>query len=332
MAGTEDDVARSARGASVAALAIAVALLWACWPALRVMAERWSADPRYAHGYLVPAFSAYLAWHRREMAPSAWSPSWWGLVPLLVGAAMQLAGGYIFFGWLEAAAVVLMTSGAILVIGGWPAWRWAWPSVAFLAFMLPLPYRLETAMAGPLQTVATKASTFLLQTVGLTAVSDGNVIYMDGGPIEVVEACGGLGMLFTFVAMSAGAAILIRRPLLDRAIVLASAVPIALAANVARITGTGVMHELVSSKAAGVLFHDLAGWLMMPLALGLMAAELALLGRLLVPVSLPATATVAVVDAGAPGRRGGKAKRGSAATRDASATTEEAIKRALRAR
>ena len=40
-------------------------LLWSLWPALAAMADRWSSDPRYAHGYFVPMFSLALLWMRR---------------------------------------------------------------------------------------------------------------------------------------------------------------------------------------------------------------------------------------------------------------------------
>ena len=74
--------------------------------------------------------------------------------------------------------------------------------------------------------------------------------------------------------------LLIRRPLWEKGLVLLSAVPIALACNVARITLTGVLHEKVGSGVANIVFHDLAGWIMMPLALGILALELSLLSRL----------------------------------------------------
>ena len=51
-----------------------------------------------------------------------------------------------------------------------------------------------------------------------------------------------------------------------------------------RITVTGVLHQTVGSKIANAVFHDLAGWLMMPLALGVLWLELRLLERLFVPV------------------------------------------------
>jgi hypothetical protein len=53
---------------------------------------------------------------------------------------------------------------------------------------------------------------------------------------------------------------------------LVSAVPIALIANVTRITVTGVLHVSVGGEIAHAVFHDWAGWFMMPLALGLFGA------------------------------------------------------------
>ena len=40
--------------------------------------------------------------------------------------------------------------------------KWAWPAIAFLIFMIPLPWRLEKALGPPLQYLATLASTYTL--------------------------------------------------------------------------------------------------------------------------------------------------------------------------
>ena len=121
-----------------------------------------------------------------------------------------------------------------------------------------------------------------MQTLGLSAVSEGNIIYTDHGQIGVAEACNGLGMLYMFLAFAVGAALLVRRPAVDRALIVLSAAPIALAANVARIILTGVLHETLGQGAAHAFYHDLAGWLMMPLAVAALLAELGLLALLLV--------------------------------------------------
>jgi len=259
------------------------------------MAQKWAADPQYSHSYLVPLFSLYLLWHGRAYAMrTAAGPSWWGVPLIATGVVLRLAGAYVYFDWLEAVSLLpLLAGGALLLGGGW-ALRWSWPAVAFLAFMVPLPFRIETALSQPLQRVATQVSTYVLQLIGRPAFAEGNVIIVGDARIGVVEACNGLGMMLLFFAMSTAVAIVSRRSLIERILIIASAVPIAIAANVARVTVTSFVHDVLGSRWADVVFHDLAGWLMMPLALGMMWVELWLLGRLIVNVEGPTRKVVPI--------------------------------------
>jgi exosortase len=267
----------------VGALALA-ALLWAFGPVLSALAHRWGHDARYSHGWLVPLFSLYLLGSRSDrLAPGACRPSWWGLPVLLAGLGLAAAGTYVYFDWLNCLSLVLCLAGLVVALGGRAALAWAWPAVAFLLFMLPLPFRLEVALAHPLQRVATLVSTYALQTLGFAAFSEGNFIRMGEVRLGVVEACSGLSMLVIFFALSTAVAILIRRPWPDRLLLVASAVPIAILSNVIRIVATGVLHKVADRHLADYVFHDLAGWLMMPLALGMLWAELRLLSWVLVP-------------------------------------------------
>jgi exosortase/archaeosortase family protein len=70
---------------------------------------------------------------------------------------------------------------------------------------------------------------------------------------------------------------MVTRPRADRVAIVLSAVPIAVLANVARITATGVVSQTLGEEWAHVVFHDFAGLLMMPLALVLLWLELRLL-------------------------------------------------------
>jgi exosortase len=121
-----------------------------------------------------------------------------------------------------------------------------------------------------------------LQTLGLMAFAEGNVIQLNEARIGVVEACSGLSMLMTFIALSTAMAMVVKRPLLDRIVLVASSIPVALAANVARIVITGALHEMVGGHAATTFYHDLAGWIMMPLALVLYWIEITLFSGILV--------------------------------------------------
>jgi exosortase len=196
---------------------------------------------------------------------------------------VRLVSAHYYLPWLEAASLVLMLLGIAVLCGGRPLLRWAAPSIAFLLFMIPLPYRVETAMSHPLQRASTLASTFLLQMIGLPALAEGNVIVLNDVRIGVEVACSGLTMMMSFFALSSALALIIKRPVVDRIVILLSAAPIALAANVIRITITGILHETAGSELADKVFHDWAGWLMMPIALGLLLLVLKTLSCLFVP-------------------------------------------------
>jgi exosortase len=256
--------------------------LWAYWPTLAAMGHKWLSDPQYSHGYLVPAFSLYLLWQRRaRLANAHWEIDWRGLPLLFVGVALRFAAAYAYFDWLDAVSLLPTLAGTCVLFGGKSALDWAWPAIAFLLFMVPLPFRVETALGLPLQRLATLCSTYILQTLGLPALAEGNTILLPSGPIGVAEACSGLSMMLIFFALSTALVILVHRPRLDKAIILLSSLPIALLVNMIRIAATGVAQEEIGPQVAHAIFHDAAGWLMMPLALGLLALELWLLARLL---------------------------------------------------
>jgi exosortase len=247
------------------------------------MGSAWVRDAQYSHGYLVPAFALVLLWLRRDrLSGVECRLSWLGLPLLATGCALRVTASYLYVEWLDGFSLLPTVAGLFALFGGRRVLHWAWPAIVFLVFMLPLPFRVETMLSHPLQRVATTCSVYAMQTLGLPAVAEGNVILLTRGRIGVVEACSGLSMLLVFFAMAFAFVLVIHRPVPDKVVLLGSAVPIAVLANVARITVTGVAQELIDPAFAYRIFHDWAGWLMMPLALSMFLAELWFLDHFLV--------------------------------------------------
>lgn len=272
------------RRAPVALLVLIACTVWATWTVLAEMSRRWSSDPTYSHGYLVPLAALLILWARRDRMPAAVAtPCWWGLGLVALGVAMQSLGAFYYVRWLSGAAMLAYLAGAAAMIGGRPGLRWAAPAIGFLVFMIPLPHRFDVLMHQPLRRVSSMASGCALEMLGIPAIVEGNVIHLDGVELGVVDACSGLKMFILFVGLSTAIALLARhRTLGERVLIVLSAAPIAILCNVIRITLTGVMHEVASPELANLVFHDLAGWLMMPMALGLLWIELWLLSILFV--------------------------------------------------
>ena len=193
-------IPKPAPGFVVLMAALLGSLVWASWPSLAEMYQIWSDDPRYSHGFLVPLFALFLLYHRRALLLNATTTAesskskaaWWlGLPLIVVGAALKLIGGKYFIAWIDGISLLPLLAGVSVVLGGLPALRWSWLSIAFLFFMIPLPFRVESALGPMLQHVATLASTYILQTCGLPAQAEQNVISLEDVKIGVVEACNG---------------------------------------------------------------------------------------------------------------------------------------------
>ncbi len=269
--------------------ALAAVLGWAYLPMLRVFADKWLNDPQYSHGLLVPFFSAFLmwrAWQNESLVLKPMPVLGCGLLIAILG--LRAAAGALLFHQLDAASLLLALVAVSLAVGGLPLLKRTGPAIAFLVFMVPLPYELERNVGGPLKTAATISSTFLLQTLGLPAIRDGNLILIDEVRLGVVDACSGLKMMVTFAAFSVGAVLMMQRSRFEKLMVLLGIVPIAVLTNVLRITATGVSFSGVSDKGMQDFLHDMHGWLMMPVGLVLLALELWMLKKLVLDDGAPA--------------------------------------------
>jgi exosortase len=266
---------------------IAGLLAWAYLPTLGDLVHCWLHDPQYSHGLLVPLFSLFLLYRNRERASGDPRPSpWLGYSLMFLALCLRALAAVLFLLPLDALSLVLCLTGLVAIAGGRSMLSWTWQSLVFLLFIIPLPYQLERAMGAELQNIATICTTFVLQTLGQPAIAEGNRILIEDVHLGVVEACSGLRMLMTFAAFCVGAVMLLERHWLTKGLVLASAIPIALVANIIRITATGLSHVWLKDNPmkASVLdfIHDFNGWMMMPIGLGFLLVELWVLRNLLI--------------------------------------------------
>lgn len=274
------------RTGTLARAAVVLAALVASYaPNLRTLIQRWSSEPNYSHGFLVIPIALAIAWQRRDRL------DWDRIRPNALGWVALLAVlGYRAFlyehneQWIEGFTLILALGSLVLLFGGWPLLRWSLPALGFLAFMLPLPPRLNLILAARLQQLATLGSTALLQAMALPVLAQGNVIFIGAERLEVAQACNGLSMLMSFVTLVTALVILLaaERPLWERAVLLASSIPIALIVNILRIAATAWAYHLLGAERGEQIAHDVAGWAMMPVALVLVLVEMGLLSWVIV--------------------------------------------------
>ena len=263
-----------------------VLLLTYCYLNMLTYASVSWMNPLYSHGYLVPAFAAFLFYVRfKPLKRVELSERWIGVAIIAASLGVRLFASYVDMNPLDRLSYVVALIGICQLVGGWEMVKWAGPAVGFLIFMFSLPSVLEHSVLLFLQRLAAKSSTLVLQLIGAPALQDGNRIIIDQVPLEVADACSGLRMSTIFGAMSLAMAILIKRPWWDRLAILLSALPIAIITNVIRITITALIYMVFpDSELIHKAVHDWAGLAMMPIALGLLWIELQILELITVPI------------------------------------------------
>jgi exosortase len=269
-------------------ICLTVAVVAAYENMIRFTATFWAKD-MYSHGYIIPFFAAYLFWIRKRPLMDASSiERWIGVALIGVCLAVRVGAAYWDLNNPERLSFIGCLLGICLIVGGKSMLRWAGPAIGFLLFMFPFPAIIENTVLRKLQTYASIFSTWTLQLLGVGASRQGNTINVDTlqEALQVAEACSGLRMLTIFGAMSVALLMIIDRPWWDKLIILVSAVPIALASNMIRIVSTALLYMAFGQDTPWLnkLIHDWAGFAMMPIGLGLLWIELAILSRLTIPI------------------------------------------------
>jgi exosortase len=267
---------------------LVVVLVLAYWDMFALTSAAWD-EGLYSHGWIVPVFALWLLWVRWEpFGPVPAMERWIGLGLLVLGLSARLIAAEWGMHPVDRISFLPSIFGVFMMVGGVHIVRWAGPALGFLVFMFPLPNKLEVLVHMKLQKLASICSTIVLQTLGTAAFRQGNLISIHGleEPLTIADACSGLRMLTIFCALAVAMVFLVERPWWDKLVILLSAVPIALAVNIIRITVTGLLYLALGqdNHFATKLAHDWAGYFMMPLALGFLWLELQILERLTIPV------------------------------------------------
>ncbi len=265
------DVRSGATLSIVLTLSITALLAALYYKILYLLGMQWYADPDYSHGFLVPLLSGYFVWERREkLRALPVAPSPWGIVLLGGGLLMLLIGATGSELYAQRTSLIVVTAGLVLLMLGREFLRVLLFPIAFLFFMIPLPAIIVNAVAFPLQLFAAKTATYCLYNFGIPVLREGNVIVLAGTTLEVAEACSGIRSLQALLALGTVYAYFTQHVMWKRWTLVLLSIPIAIAANAFRVTGTGVLTHYWGVEAAQGFYHTFEGWLIFVVAFALL--------------------------------------------------------------
>lgn len=246
-------------------------LLVVCYaPILAALVKNWNDDADMGHGFFVPIIAAYIAWLKRdEIANLPVRPNWWGLAIVIYGAfQMYIAtlGAELF---LARTSFVISIIGMVLLLGGTQYLRvFAFP-LFLLFFMVPIPAIIYNRITFPLQIYASEAADSVLGLLGYAVLREGNILELPSQRLSVVEACSGIRSLLSLSFLALVYGYFFEKKTWVRVALFLSTIPIAMIANAARVTLTGILSEIKPELAEG-FFHEFSGWVIFMIALAIM--------------------------------------------------------------
>ncbi|MBX3329763.1 MAG: VPLPA-CTERM-specific exosortase XrtD [Nitrospira sp.] len=261
-------------------LAVAATILGYLYAdSLRFLGEAWLEDNN-SHGPFIPLISLYMIWMRwgriQSIVPYA---QWWGIPIVMTGLFVYAVGQFASMYAVVHLSFWLVIVGMLTCAIGLSGIRQIAFPLFYLLAAIPPPTFLQYELSSRLQLWSSALGIGFLQSIGVMAFRDGNVIDLGRIQLQVVEACSGLRYLFPLTTLTILGAYLYRESAWKRVVLVLSSIPISILLNGFRIGVIGVLVEQYGSGAAEGFTHFFEGWVIFVASLGLLCVEMWLLAR-----------------------------------------------------
>jgi exosortase len=245
------------------ALLYARTILW--------LVTSWLSDPYYSHGFLVLLVSGFFAWLALRTARAQHEPSQEpyrnGIFIFAFGLLLYAAGFLMVFPFLIALSFLFTASGLILYVYGKALMRALLFPLAFLIFAIPLPVEFLDTVGYFLQELSARYPAALLELFGISVIRVGAEIHLADAAFIIGLPCSGMNSLISLLALAALFVYLLRCPWYKKGVLLCSAVPLAIFANILRVTSLLLIANAYGADTASGFYHTLFSPLLFIIAL-----------------------------------------------------------------
>lgn len=250
------------------------------WRVVPPMVQQWYLDENYSHGFIVPFIAGYFLYTRwSELKHARVTPYSAGLAVIIFGLCQLLVAWLGVEYFTMRSSLIVLLAGLALYFFGTSIFRIVSLPIAYLIFMVPIPYIIYDAVAFPLKLFVTKVSVAFLKMVGVVVLREGNIIMFPATTLEVADACSGIRSLISLIALAVAYAFFLRVATWKRCLLICAAVPIAVITNSLRVIVTGLLAQHWGAKAAEGFFHEFAGLTVFAMAMAMLVSLGAFLGR-----------------------------------------------------
>jgi exosortase len=278
-------------GLAAGALALlAIASTWAIWA--EIASRAWS-NPEDSHILLALPVAIWLAALRRGRL-RRWrpAPSFAGPVLVVLGWVLIEAGFQRAMDIFQHLGALIVVLGAAISVLGHRLPLLLKPSMIALLFLFPVPGRFRQEIAIPLQHASAFVTEHAFQLAGTEIIRNGILLELNGRQVAVAEACNGMRMVSALALITFAFVFSVPMRPSVRVLLLVLSPVIALIVNIIRLIPTTLAYGYAGPETAD-LVHDVGGWAVLGLALGLLWLCLITLRWLEVPIDPYPVAKVA---------------------------------------
>lgn len=224
----------------------------------------WNGENDYEHGILFPfVILGLIIYQFRNLRASVGEMSAMGLLAVLVGAALYAVSYRTFQPRIAAGALPFLLWGGCYFLWGWKVAKLlAFP---FFFFWLAVPLPSFQQATTHLQLLATSLAHHGSNLFGVeTRVVGTTILPVEGDwkPLDIATGCSGIRSLMALLMISSTWAYVAKIKMWQKAILFASALPLAIIGNALRVTSIFVIAEYGDAEWAAGTWHDWSGLLL----------------------------------------------------------------------
>lgn len=229
----------------------------------KFLIPRWNTDPAAQHGWLIIPIALGVTYMIREKLlriPIKSHPG--GIFVMGIALLFHLFEKAMDLNGPSPLSIPIFVAGAVWHFLGTQMLRELAFPIAYLLFMIPIPGGFTEVVSFPLRLLATNGSKAIASLFGVDVYGAGMNLEFNQPRgyehimLEVADPCSGLHSLMAIKALHAITAFLTRLKLGWKWVLFMCAIPIALAANLTRITGIILIGAYIDKTFAVTVFHN----------------------------------------------------------------------------
>jgi len=182
-----------------------------------------------------------------------------GLPVIVAALAMLVIGSLGGESFVARLSLPLTLVGVVLFLMGERVLRQAWVAIAYLAFMIPLPYLTLKALTYQSRLFDAGLTATALGWLGVPVLQNGVMLQLPNMTLEVADECSSVPAIAALLALGAAYAQLQARPTWIRAVLTLAAAPLGLLSNIIRLILTSLSAYYLGPIALNNVIHKFSG-------------------------------------------------------------------------